>query len=351
MGATPGAFSQKPPLQPLPPPPANKTLPLNTTAIGCRTERGGLKNREREPQRERQREKNIAMGYRTENQTARLQPERVRVCETTLQTPRSVKKEGEEVLQALEQSPQHSPTCHSMALGSPCHLPAPPTSPLPASGSRQPLCPAPGSPRCWLRHSMAPLCLQHRPHGPHWHHHPTQGFPRHPPVNRAALLTFSVSAATAQQHLATALLFPWLTAAPPPATTPLQGGAVTISLTARTWDSSPGPQLEPSTNRGPSPNAHSASPPPLGSITAQCKGRANTARRAKETASVYSVMHVPSPGSESAPGLRAPSAPPAPGTPQQSFPELRLSVQWGTDSRSVGSWSDGLLGRGGGCQK
>ena len=127
MGATPGAFSQKPPLQPLPPPPANKTLPLNTTAIGCRAERGGLKNREREPQRERQREKNIAMGYRTENQTARLQPERgVRVCETTLQTPRSVKKEGEEVLQALEQSPQHSPTCRSAALGSAHHLPAPP---------------------------------------------------------------------------------------------------------------------------------------------------------------------------------------------------------------------------------
>ena len=49
------------------------------------------------------------------------------------------------------------------------------------------------------------MCLQHRPHGPHWHHHPTQGFPRHPPVNRAALLTFSVSAATAQQPLCSSL--------------------------------------------------------------------------------------------------------------------------------------------------
>ena len=130
----------------------------------------------------------------------------------------------------------------------------------------------------------------------------------------------------------------------PPAATPLQGGAVTISLTARTWgSSSPGPQLEPSRNRGPSPDPHSASPPPRAPSQplARCKGSANAAGRAKESASVYSVTHVTSPGSESAPGLGAPSAPPAPGTPQQSFLELHSSAQLGTDRRSVGSWRDG----------
>lgn len=57
--------------------------------------------------------------------------------------------------------------------------------------------------------------------------------------------------------------------APLQAATLLEGGAVTIILTACTWgSSSPGPQLEPSrTTRGPSPDPHNASPPPLDSLT------------------------------------------------------------------------------------
>ncbi|XP_072700853.1 uncharacterized protein [Ciconia boyciana] len=47
------------------------------------------------------------------------------------------------------------------------------------------------------------------------------------------------------------------------------GGAVAVGLAARPWgSSSPGPQREASRNRGPSPEPRSASPPPLGSLTA-----------------------------------------------------------------------------------
>lgn len=62
---------------------------------------------------------------------------------------------------------------------------------------------------------------------------------------------------------------------------------------------------------------------------------ANAAVRAKEMASIFSVMHVTSPGSESAPGLGAPVVLHAPRTPQQSFPEPR-SVSSAGNGWSVG---------------
>ena len=287
------------------------------------------------------------MGYRTENQTAHLQPERVRVCETTLQTPRSVKKEGEEVLQALEQSPQHSPTCRSAALGSPRHLPAPPRPrclPLaPGSPSAQHQAAlAAGSDTAWHR-----CASDTDPTDPTGTTTPLRAFPN---THRSIVQPCSPSPSVQPQPGNRSAL-PLAHSSPSTSNHPFTGRGRHHQPHCPHLGLQPRPTAGAQHKQGPSPNAHSASPPPLGSITAQCKGRANTARRAKETASVYSVMHVPSPGSESAPGLRAPSAPPAPGTPQQSFPELRLSVQWATDSRSVGSWSDGLLGRGGGCQK
>ena len=101
----------------------------------------------------------------------------------------------------------------------------------------------------------------------------------------------------------------------------------------------------------PTPTVHHLLPWAPSQPLAWCKGSANTAGRAKETASVYSVTHVTSPWSESALGLGGPDTPPAPGAPQQLFPQPCSSVGQGMDGWSAGSWSDGLLGRGGGPQK
>ncbi|KAM9654752.1 uncharacterized protein ACIBXB_006766 [Morphnus guianensis] len=81
--------------------------------------------------------------------------------------------------------------------------------------------------------------------------------PGHPRLGRSrsegrpAPLTFSLGAAAARPPHRSAPA--WAPTGPSPGTPPStgDGGAVAISLTARTWGSSrPGPQLEPSRNRG-----------------------------------------------------------------------------------------------------
>lgn len=118
-------------------------------------------------------------------------------------------------------------------------------------------------------------------------------------------------------------------AASAPPAGPGQGGAIAISPTARSGGSSSlGPQLELSRKRGPWLDPPKTSPLPLGSLTAPRPRQRSTkaAVRAKETARIYSVTHVTS-------LLRsgAPNAPPAPGTPRQSFLEPRSLVWRGTE--------------------
>jgi len=125
--------------------------------------------------------------------------------------------------------------------------------------------------------------------------------------------------------------------APPPAAPLLEGGAVTISLTASTWgSSSPAHSCSPPRTWGhhPSPTVHSQ-PWALSQPLIPCKGTTKAARRAKGTTGVYSVTHPASPGSRSALGLRAPDDPPAPPTPQQSFKKPRLLFQRRTVGQSA----------------
>ena len=99
------------------------------------------------------------------------------------------------------------------------------------------------------------------------------------------------------------------------------------------------------------PPPHRASSPlPWAPSQPLARGQGST-KGSQQTASVYSDTHITIPRRESAPGLRAPNAPPATGTPRRLFPEPHSSGQQGTVSQSVGSWSNGLLGRAGDCQK
>ncbi|CAM9770310.1 unnamed protein product, partial [Bubo scandiacus] len=117
---------------------------------------------------------------------------------------------------------------------------------------------------------------------------------------------------------------------PPPGATPLQGGVLpSASLPT------PGAPPAPAHSWRPSPHPHSASSPLPWAPSQPLTWGKGSPKGSQQTASVYSVTHIPSPRRESAPGLRAPNAPPAPGTPGRLFPEPRSSGQPGTVSQST----------------
>ncbi len=186
-----------------------------------------------------------------------------------------------------------------------------------------------------------------------------RGFFRDPPVHRPVPLSFSIAAgAAAARRRSGPLHAPrgshWplhghpgrgrAAPAPPAAPTPLQGGAASITLTARTWgSSSPSPQLEPGRNWGPSPDPHTASPPPLGSSPpmAPGKGSRNAAMKSKETASVYSVTHI-SPSSESA--LELAASDPLSVSLERLPSHSRSHARWFGRERTVGRLRPGAPG-------
>ena len=136
-----------------------------------------------------------------------------------------------------------------------------------------------------------------------------------------------------------------------PVATALKAGAVAISPAARTGGSpGPGPRLDPGRNRGPSPQPHSPSPSPLASGAAPRPVQTKHKRSRQGKRDRRSLLsHAPSQSREPlCSGARGPRCSLCPSDTSALLPAAAPVAPAG-NSRSVGSRSDALLGRG--CQK
>ncbi|XP_040979395.1 basic proline-rich protein-like [Aquila chrysaetos chrysaetos] len=149
---------------------------------------------------------------------------------------------------------------------------------------------------------------------------------------------------------------PWAPTGPaaaPPRQPPLsrEGPSPSASLPAAGAPPAPARSWSPAGTGGARPDPPSASPLPLGSLTAPRPVQRERKRSPEGKGTEGRTVFIQSCERVRSGARGPPDAPPAPGTPQQSVPEPRSSVRRGMHSWLAGSWSDGLLGRGEDCQK